>query len=179
MSLIYLRGTKDVIDTTKEKAKQILDLFSNASVPSEHIITVGTESFRKSQIQRVKIEEDKKADNYGKQVFAEYTQDRNAINKLTPKEKAKRTGLYKMLHAITYDEKPTEEQLLEVEERQQKFFESNPYRIHADIYELIPRDNIVDRQGKIKLTFSIVEATINKDAEMAKEEVKYYASFVK
>lgn len=58
-SLIHLKGVKEPIEVTYEQAKKITDIFFDDKVDRGFVISVGDNSFRKSEIRYIRKTKDK------------------------------------------------------------------------------------------------------------------------
>ena len=96
MSLLYLRGRRDPIDVTYEKAQSLKKLFADKEVANDTVIEVEHLSFRKSEIKTIEATPDRRytaRDEYRDPTFEENEMAKKYIAQIREEMVAK--GIFK------------------------------------------------------------------------------------
>lgn len=140
-STIYLRGVPKPIFSSKANAQSVQKIFDDKSFTPDYVVHIGNQSFRKSEIKYIviendgnkAIENDRDRDEFYREERANYEKN----SRLSAKEKAQKLGLFELL-CKSAGMQINQELKDKAIEAQESFFTKNPHRTVCDFAVLKP-----------------------------------------
>lgn len=125
MAKIRIAGRQELVDVTEDRAKQIVDIWEDESIPGHAKLTIDGNIVCKSDIKGVFREKESIVPKFDGD--AEYMKGREELLKLSPKERSRKTwGHFSLFHWCMTRKAPDESMKEEVFGLAEKFFTENP-----------------------------------------------------
>ena len=167
-------GTVETDFTNAQNIQSKWETWLQSNRRSDSLVKVGNFAGRLSQIESISLKGEAHAKDQGelvKKANQEYAVDREAKLKLSPAERGKEVGMFKLLYYAATGQEASENEVKIVEEYQTKYFEKFPNRtiVNPKIFfgTIIPRTNRHLNAFESQ-AFGLVERAVRQDISSAK-----------